>query len=138
MPLASSPLRLDADLVKEAGDAAPSMSRSVAQQIAYWARLGRELERSPDVSLKAVAATLAGRERYDSLTPKDQAVVRALWDERMRAIRDSLDLEGELVESGYRFAELGPGGDVVMRGGGVRRTSASRRHVRPRSSKKRA
>jgi hypothetical protein len=138
MPLANSPLRLDADLVNEAGAEAPSMSRSVAQQIAHWARLGRELERSPDLSMKAVTDTLAGRARYDALTAKEQAVVRAHWDERMRLLRDALDLEHEFSATGYRFAEMGPTGEVSIRGARARRSAASRRHVGPRSRKKRS
>lgn len=117
MPTASSPLRLDAELVASAGLAAPAMSRSTAQQIAHWARIGRELERSPTVSLQAVADVLAGGADYDGLPAEDQSVVRAFWTERMRALRDALRLDLAFTASHYRYAELDARGKVVERGG---------------------
>ena len=120
MPTASSPLRLDAELVASAGLAAPAMSRSTAQQIAHWARIGRELERSPAVSLQAVADVLAGRADYDELPAEDQSVVRAFWTERMRALREALRLDLAFAASDYRYAELDARGKVVERGGPAR------------------
>lgn len=116
MPTASSPLRLDADLVASAGLAAPVMSRSTAQQIAHWARIGRELERSPAVSLQAVADALASSSAYDGLSAEEQSVVRAFWTERMRALRDALRVDRDFEAAGYRYAELDARGKVVERG----------------------
>ncbi|MCP4223016.1 MAG: hypothetical protein GY773_06715, partial [Actinomycetia bacterium] len=39
---ASTPIRIDAELYASAADAASLMSRSTAQQVAHWARVGRE------------------------------------------------------------------------------------------------
>ena len=58
MPTSNSPMRLDPELTAAARSSAASMSRSLSQQIAHWARIGRELERSPEVTVAAVQAVL--------------------------------------------------------------------------------
>ncbi|MES2685081.1 MAG: hypothetical protein V4650_16295, partial [Pseudomonadota bacterium] len=72
----NSPMRLDTELTDAARATAGSMSRSLAQQIAHWARIGRELERSPGVTAPAVQAVLEGRGGYDQLNVQEQAIVR--------------------------------------------------------------
>jgi hypothetical protein len=88
------------------------MSRSTAQQVAHWARIGRELERSPNVSHADIAAVLAGSASYDGLTEHEQAIVRAQWHEDMAARLASVDLSSELA--GRRFAELDADGNAVI------------------------
>jgi hypothetical protein len=133
MPNTKSPLRLDADLVAAATLAAPAMSRSVAQQIAHWARIGRELEQSPGVSLRAVAEVLRGAASYDALPAREQAVARALWAERLREVRSALRLDEEFAASGYRYAELDASGNVAVRGGPPARSRTGRRAAEPRT-----
>jgi hypothetical protein len=43
----SQPTRLPADVYDSAAAAATAASRTVPEQIAYWARIGREFEMSP-------------------------------------------------------------------------------------------
>jgi hypothetical protein len=115
MPVSSNPIRLDAELVEAARLAAKPMSRSVAQQISHWARLGRALEASPDISVRAIREALAGTADFDALSPKEQAVVRAQWQVRMKELEDGLRMDHELAEQGLRYAELDEAGCVVIR-----------------------
>src|SRR2546423_3068109 len=86
------PLRVGDDLLASAKLAADATGRSAAQQIGYWAKLGRELERSGSVSVRDIAEVLAGARSYDDLDPKAQAIIRAEWDARIEARRAALNL----------------------------------------------
>ena len=107
-------MRLDPELTRSAELVADKMSRSVPEQIAHWARIGRELERSPDVSVAQVSKVLAVAAAYDALPPREQALARAAWLERMQALGAALDLEQEFAASGYRYAELDARGAVTV------------------------
>lgn len=109
-----SPLRLDPELTRSAEPVAEKMSRSVPEQIAHWARIGRELERSPDVSVTQVARVLEGAATYDALPAREQALVRAAWLERSHALATALDLEREFAAAGYRYAEADASGRVAV------------------------
>jgi len=109
-----SPIRLDPELTRSAEPAAEKMSRSVPEQIAHWARIGRELERSPEVSVAQVRKVLDGAADYDALPPREQALARAAWLERMTALGAALDLEQEFGASGYHYAELSDRGAVTV------------------------
>lgn len=109
----STPVRIDADLYAEASSVASVMSRSTTQQIAHWARIGRELEASPQVSIEEVSAVLRHSKSYDELGTEEQAVVRALWTERMAALRDALRLDEEFVHEGRPWVELDDSGKLV-------------------------
>lgn len=111
----STPVRIDADLYTAATNAAPVMSRSTAQQIVHWARIGRELEASAEVSIDQIADVLRGRDSYDDLDAEEQAVVRAYWRERMDGLRMALRLDQDFASEGRPYVELDDEGDVVRR-----------------------
>lgn len=112
----TSPARIDDDLYASAKLAGEVQSRSASQQVVHWARIGRELEASGSVSAKEIADVLAGSRSYDSLTAKEQALVRAEWSARMDARREALDLARQFTAAGRRWVELGDDGKVVERG----------------------
>ena len=109
----SSPIRIADDVHASAKLMASVMSRSTAQQIAHWARIGRELETSQSVSQRAIALVLECEASYDDLTAKEQAVIRAEWVERMAQRREALDLAAEFIAQGRSFVELGEDGNIV-------------------------
>ena len=111
----TSPARIDDDVYASAKLAGSVQSRSASQQVAHWARIGRELEASGAISPREIAQVLAGSRNYDDLGPKEQAVVRAEWADRMRERRASLDLVGELTAAGRTWVELDDDGTVVER-----------------------
>jgi len=111
----TSPTRIDDELFASAKIVGPMMSRSAAQQIAHWARIGRELEAAESVSHRDIAAVLAGNRAYDELNAHEQAIVRAEWAERMDVRRDELDLAAVFASEGRSFVELDDQGRVVRR-----------------------
>lgn len=116
----STPIRIDDELYHAAKAAARTRDRSAAQQIAYWARLGRELEASRTVSAAAINDVLAGRRSYDILDAEDQAVVRAAWRERLDSVAGGINLAEQFVAEGRRtWIDIDPEGNVVRRGPGA-------------------
>ena len=112
---ANTPTRIDDDVFAAAKAAGAAQSRSAAQQVNHWARIGRQLEASGSVSQRDIARVLAGTRSYDSLDSFGQAVVRAEWDERMTAVREGLDFTGKLAEAGLPWAEADTAGETVQR-----------------------
>ncbi len=111
----TSPARIDDDLYASAKLAGEAQSRSASQQVAHWARIGREIEASGALSLRDINEVLAGSRSYDGLSAKEQAIVRAEWSARMDEVRSSLDLADELAAEGRRWVELDADGAVVER-----------------------
>jgi hypothetical protein len=111
----SAPTRIDEDVTSAAKVAAELLSRSTAQQVNHWARIGRELEASKSVSHRDIAEVLGGRSSYDALNVREQAIVRAEWTERMTALREGLDLAAEFSAAGEGWVEADEDGRVVER-----------------------
>jgi hypothetical protein len=117
--MATMPTRIDGDLFEAAKAAGLVHSRSAAQQLDHWARIGRELEASPSVTHDTVERVLTGKAAYDEVDDRSQAVVRAAWNEDVAARISALDLTERLEASGTTWAEADANGDVVVRGGGA-------------------
>lgn len=113
----TSPARIDDDLYASAKLAGSVQSRSASQQVAHWARIGREIEASSSISHREIAAVLAGIRHYDSLDAKEQAIVRAEWSAHMDEVRGALNLAERFAESGRTWVELDDKGRVVPGGG---------------------
>ncbi len=110
----SMPIRIDEELYDSAKVVGASMSRSATQQVAHWARIGRELESSRSISTRDVAAVLAGEVTYDDVGTREQAVVRAAWNEGIAEQVASLDLQAEYTEAGVPYATLDDDGNAVI------------------------
>jgi hypothetical protein len=111
----TSPTRIDDELYASAKAVGALMSRSAAQQLAHWARIGRELESAESVSARDVARVLAGQGDYDVLNPREQAIVRATWVERMTERLSDLDFASEFTEAEQAYSELDQNGRAVRR-----------------------
>ncbi len=114
--MTSTPARIDSDLYEAAKAAGGRHTRSAAQQLNHWARIGREFESSPTVSHRDIDLVLAGEADYDRLGEREQAVVRAEWVERVAGRRRDLDLETEFSEAGDTWAEGDDTGGATVRG----------------------
>ena len=55
------PTRVDRDLLDSARIVGDRLSRSAPQQLAHWARIGREIELGSSVTQSTVADALSGR-----------------------------------------------------------------------------
>ena len=111
----TTPTRVDADLFASAKIVAPLMERSAAQQVVFWARVGREVEAAADISHRDIAAVLDQRRDYDSLSSKEQAIVRAEWAQRMVERRGALNLAERCRSEGRAYVELDETGQVTRR-----------------------
>lgn len=123
----TAPTRIDEDVTEAAKVAAELFSRSTAQQVNHWARIGRELESSASISQRDIAEVLAGRASYDELSAREQAVVRAEWTERMTALREGLDLAAEFTAAGESWTEADADGTPVKRAAATTRPRRRRR-----------
>lgn len=111
----SQPTRLPADVYESASAAARVNSRTVPQQIAHWARIGRELEMSPQVNHRQVVRVLEGSISYDDLAEQEQAIVRQEWTDRVKAHRAALDYASQFSAAGESYSELDEDGNLVIR-----------------------
>jgi hypothetical protein len=111
----SPPTRLDADVYRDAAAVASSTSRSTAQQLSHWARLGRELEATVIMATRrrALAAVLGGQGGYDDLTEDEQAVVRTAWQERIDDLLDRVDVGQQRLNDGKTYLALDDDGAIV-------------------------
>lgn len=109
------PTRVNQELFEAAKAAGQVHSRSAAQQLDHWARIGRELEASPAVTHDQVARVLAGDASYDALGDRAQAIVRAAWDQSLPDRLAGLNFEDRLNAAGEPWAEADAEGNVVMR-----------------------
>lgn len=108
------PTRIDSDLVDAAKAAGSIHSRTPAQQIHHWARIGREFESARNVSAVEVAKVLAGQASYDALADAEQAVVRATWEERDEATLSTLNFAAEFEAAGESYSEADEHGNVIV------------------------
>lgn len=109
------PTRISGELFEAAKAAGEIQSRSAAQQLDHWARIGRELEASPMITHGAIDKVLTGQASYDSLPDTAQAVVRVAWDEQISAKLAGLNFEDRLQEVGRPWAEADTEGQTVIR-----------------------
>lgn len=91
----TTPIRIDRELYAAAQSSGKLHSRSTAQQIVHWARIGRALEASPAVTVSAVESVLAGAISYDDVPAEEQVAVRAAWNEQIATTIDSLNFAEE-------------------------------------------
>lgn len=105
------PTRIDDDVYTDAQATARLTSRSTAQQISFWARIGRNVTRRANYD---EILTLLAEDGYDELDGDAQAVVRAGWSEMIEA-RASQNLAERFAAEGKSYAELDDGGNVVIR-----------------------
>ena len=114
--MTTMPTRVDGDLFAAAKSSGAVHSRSAAQQIAHWARIGREFEASHGVNHRDIEAVLAGDGSYDALQEREQAIVRGTWDERIAERIASLNLEKKFRAAGVDWVEADDEGNLVVRG----------------------
>ena len=110
------PTRIDGNLFEAAKVAGELHSRSAAQQIDHWARVGRELESSPTVTVNTINRVLSGDSPYDNQSEQVQAIIRAEWDAQIAAKIGELNFETELLDSGRSWSEADDKGMAVSRG----------------------
>jgi hypothetical protein len=107
------PTRVTTELFDTAKVIGDMTSRSAAQQIEHWARIGREIELASTLAQRDIAAVLAGSMEYDSLATEEQAVVRAKWARLVRERRESLDLVRDFGLRDETYVDIDDEGRIV-------------------------
>ncbi|GAA4402235.1 hypothetical protein GCM10023147_42590 [Tsukamurella soli] len=102
------------DVYDSAVAATAVTSRTVPQQIAHWARIGRELELSPRVNHRAISRVLAGTGSYDDLGEQEQAIAREAWGDRVAVLRGGLNYEAGFAAAGESYSEADEDGNLVV------------------------
>ena len=111
----TTPTRFDAALFESAQAAGARTHRSAAQQLAHWARLGRELEAASGLSQRDFDRVLAGQLSYDDIGEREQAAVRTAWREGIDTDLTSLDLQARFEAQGRtRRSEADEQGNVIV------------------------
>lgn len=113
--MSTMPTRVDGDLFEAAKSSGAVNSRSAAQQIAHWARIGREFEASSNVSQRDIEAVLAGRGVYDALKEREQAIVRATWDEQIADGIAGLNFQTEFAAEGGTWVVGDEDGNAITK-----------------------
>jgi hypothetical protein len=67
------------------------------------------------VTSSRVAAVLRGERSYDSVGKFEQALVRAVWEQRITELRSELDLAPEFTAAGRAWVEADESGRPVRR-----------------------
>jgi len=120
----STAVKISSELVASARQESAVWSRSMTQQIEYWARLGRALERSPSVSLSRVQAALQAELPFDELNADERALVLGRLEATVFDPRGDATLQRELREAGHAFTAMDDKGSVVKVSPAARRTAA--------------
>ena len=107
------PTRVTIELFDTAKVVGDMTSRSAAQQIEHWARIGREIELASTLAQRDIAAVLSGSLQYDDLGTEEQAVVRARWASLMKERRESLDLVRDFGLRGETYVDIDDQGHIV-------------------------
>ena len=107
------PTRVTIELFDTAKVVGDMTSRSAAQQIEHWARIGREIELASTLAQRDIAAVLSGSLQYDDLGTEEQAVIRARWASLMKERRESLDLVRDFGLRGETYVDIDDQGHIV-------------------------
>lgn len=107
------PTRVTTELFDTAKVVGDMTSRSAAQQIEHWARIGREIELASTLAQRDMVTVLSGSMEYDDLGTEEQAVVRARWASLMRQRRESLDLVSDFGLRGETYVDVDDQGRIV-------------------------
>jgi hypothetical protein len=106
-------VKVSKELLASARQESAVWSRSMTQQIEYWARLGRALERSPSVNLSRVQAALQAQVAFDDLNGDERALALGRLEAIVFDPQGDPTLERELREAGRSYSTLDEKGVMV-------------------------
>lgn len=120
----SVPTRVNADIATSAAAVATQESRTFAEQVNHWARIGMQVERSGSIANRRVLAVAAGEASFSTLDDDERTVAHAIIDagiaERAAKHRFGPDARAAgnttvaLDEDGS-VIEIAPGGERIRR-----------------------
>ncbi len=106
-------IKITDDIADAARIESAAMNRSMTEQLEYWARLGRALERLPGVSMDKIRSVLnAGRE-FDALNADERAVALGALETLTFNPKGDRSLQREKSHAGLAYTVLNEAGEVV-------------------------
>lgn len=105
--------RFDAELYRAATAAGKRESRSTQQQLAHWARLGKNLSDRTSVPARRVAAALAGSLLTAELSAEEGIAFDAAVDTAITERMADIDLARTVADEGIRAVFLDEEGELV-------------------------
>lgn len=112
-PAPAQPTRIAADVFAAAKAVAGRESRSAAQQIDHWLRVGQSVALHETASRRRVEAVLEGRLPMSALRPDERAVVNAELDARIAEKAQSTALGQVMLARGVTTVALDDDGQLV-------------------------
>ena len=110
---AGQPTRIAPDVYAAAQQAAVRESRSAAEQVNHWARLGQSLALQQSASRRRVEAVLAGTLPMSALRPDERDVVNAELDAAITARTQATPLGRTATAAGVTTVALDDEGRLV-------------------------
>lgn len=107
------PTRIAADVYAAAQQAARRESRSAAQQIDHWVRIGQGFSMLQSASRRRIEAVLSGALPMSSLRPDERTVVHAELDAAISAKAASTPLGAAVTADGVTTVALDDQGRLV-------------------------
>jgi hypothetical protein len=107
------PTRVAADIAESAARVGRLESRSAAQQIDHWARLGRNISMHQTAARRRVEAALSGALALDELTAEERLVVHAEIDVAVAERAQSLAFGDVVAGEGIGTVALDDDGNLV-------------------------
>jgi hypothetical protein len=120
----STAVKISSELVASARQVSAVWSRSMTQQIEYWARLGRALERSPSVSMSRVQTALQGQLEFDELNADERALVLGRLEAMVFDPQGDVTLQRQLRETGHAYTAMDEKGALVKVRPGAKQIAA--------------
>lgn len=118
-------VKIGDDLARAARAEAVRARRSMTEQLEYWARIGRALERAPGVSVARIRRALDAACEFDALNADERAVALAGLEALSFRPKGDAALQHELASRGQSYTVLNDAGQVVeLRPGRRRRVIA--------------
>jgi len=113
---ATHPTRVAADIAESAARVGRLESRSAAQQIDHWARLGRNISMHQTAARRRVEAALAGQLALTELTAEERLVMNAELDVAVAEAAQTISFGKALAGEGIATVALDADGDLVAYG----------------------
>ena len=110
---ATHPTRVAADIAESAARVGRLESRSAAQQIDHWARLGRNISMHQTAARRRVEAALTGDLALAELTAEERLVVHAELDVAVAEAAQSTKFADLLAGEGITTVALDDAGNLV-------------------------
>jgi hypothetical protein len=107
------PTRVAADIAESAARVGRLESRSAAQQIDHWARLGRNISMHQTAARRRVEAALAGELTLTELTAEERLVVHAELDVAVAEAAQVTSFGDVLAGEGIATVALDADGNLV-------------------------